>query len=231
MRDIINIRIKAVYEFAAEHYKILLIFTMPIACIYHLLLLIVGGPLDILTFNFTTLIQIFLGFLFIGSLMTVMIYLVDNLTHKRKIDSEELKHFTKQHIIIITGSIFLVILLTNIGFLLLIIPGIIAFTRLASVPFLIGIDKVKLFHSIDLSFEYSKNYTWQMFFCLLIITFIQFNVRTILAFLQLDLGGFIGTIIDAIVYIIEIILVYHFYQDIRKDMLAALYKQPPPLLQ
>jgi len=231
MRDIINIRLKAVYEFIAEHYKILLIFSVPIAFVYHLLFLLMGGPINILTFNLTALGQIFLGFLFIGTLMTVMIYIIDGLTNKRKIDVAELKHFTKQNIFIITISIFLVILLANIGFILLIIPGIIAFTRLASVPFLISLDKVKLFHSIDLSFEFSKNYTWPMFFCLLIITFIQFNVQAVLGFLQINLGGFVGTIINALVYIIEIILVYHFYLDIKRDMLATLDKQLPPAIE
>ena len=227
MKDIINIRLKAVYEFLAGNFKLLLIFSMPIALIYHFLYLLLGGPGEVLKFNFNTISQILLGFLYIGSLMTVMIYLVDGLTNKRKIDIEELKHFSKQNILIISISIFLVIILTNIGFLLLLIPGIYVFTRLASVPFLISLDKVKLFHSIDLSFEYSKKYTWPMFFCFMIITFIQFNILAILAILQINVAGFIGTIVNALAYVVEIILVYHFYLDIKKDMHAVLSNQSP----
>jgi len=221
MKDVINLRLKQVYEYLTKHYRVILISTAPFIFLYYIL----GSALVRQASNngmvYYLIADIFMSFIYLGSLVTVMLYVLETVYHQQPINGERLKDFLKKNILAVTWAVMIVMLFTYVGLILLIIPGIYIFTRLACVPFLVSLDNVKVINAIDLSFEYSRPYAWSMFFSIVIISFIPLNLGSLLALLNINIAGFIGTVIISLTYLVDIILVYHFYLDIKKDMIEA----------
>lgn len=224
MRDEINIRLKEVYEYIRVHYNVLLTFCAPLIIVYYILRTMLIEPTVPFGLDASLFAGFFMDILYNIILTTVVIYIINSLNNNQNINFDNLKGFFRKNIVLIASAMLLILLFTYVGLMLLIIPGIIVFTRLAAVPFLITFDNVKLMNAFKLSFEYSKRYTWPMFFCLVIISFVALNLSAILGFLGLKPYGLIGTFIFSLTYVIDTILIYHFYLDIRSVMIADYHK-------
>ena len=223
MKAIINIRLKQVYEYLSKHYRLILVSAAPFVFLYYFLGNILISPANDEGLVYFLIADVILSFIYMGSLVTVMIFVMDNMDQQHVINTERLKFF-KKNILPVTWAVVIVMFFTYIGLILLIIPGLYIFSRLACVPLLVSLDKVKFINAIDLSFTFSKSYAWPMVFCLVIISAIPFYFGSLLALVNIGIAGFIGTIIISLTYLVNIILVYHFYRDIKKDMIEA-YKQ------
>ncbi len=215
MKDIINLRFKSVYEFIKKHYRILVIPYIIVSIIYFIFLEISNNYVD----NFFT-ISFFI--IFVGSFSTAVIYIVNSLYFDKNITTNNFILFMKNKTILVLISLLFIIIFTNIGFLLLIIPGIIISARLACVPLLISLDNVKLVNSFNLSYVYSKKYTWSLFICLLLISIIPIQFGLIISLYGYIKSYLIDAFVLSLIYFLEVILVFHFYIDIKDQMIIDL---------
>ena len=101
MKDIINLRFKAVYEFLNSHYRILLKSSLPIIIIFSTLIEIIAQHSN-LEFNIHSFYIFCLYFLYLGTLLTVMIYVIDTLYNNQDVLLADLKTFFRQNIFLIT---------------------------------------------------------------------------------------------------------------------------------
>ncbi|MEJ2544941.1 MAG: hypothetical protein P8Y99_12815 [Calditrichaceae bacterium] len=207
-------------DFIANHFWPLLIIFTPIFGVYEILKIVIYRFLwDNIFVSYTVVIFI-INFIFNGLLVLMVIFVIDQIYHKKKFSFSDIKSFIIKYFVMVSFSVFIIGILVQIGFLLLIVPGIYIMARLAIVPYLQSLDGIKLKESFQLSYELSKNNAWVIFICtsiifipILIFLLIQRGVSNQLVYSLLS-------ILLHLIYIAEVVLIYHFYIDIKENMRA-----------
>lgn len=211
-------KLSSTYDFIANHYWPLLIIFTPILGIYEIIKIVLYKSLSENIFTNPSIIIFIINFFYNGLLLTLLIFIIDQIYTKNKFSFNDLIDFVLKHFLLISVSIFLIGILIKIGLFLLILPGIYAMTRLAIVPYLQCLDGIKIKESFQVSFEFSKKNTWIIFSSILIIYIPILFFVLLQKFISSQLVVSLISIFIHLLFIIEVILIYHFYIDIKENM-------------
>ena len=213
MLQAIIIKLHDTFEFSKKYYWQILIFTLPILVSFNILESII--PAVFPDENLSSFLMLVLGFCYNGIFYTVLIYITDRLYKNKSISVDDIKEFIIKNFLPVTASLLAILFVSIAGLFLLIIPGIIMYSRLAITPYLLCLDEQKFQNSFNTSFQHSKPYTWIIFISSLIISLPE----VILTLGQFSSSQFLPSwiiiIFSYVISIFHIILLYYFYVDIK----------------
>lgn len=196
-------------------------------CIPIILIYVIMSPI-VYKFNLWNMISVskyiplVLNFIYNGFYLTILIFLINIMYENKKFSINDVFLFIRQKFLGIALIIFVIKILTNIGFILLILPGIYILSRLAITPYLFSIDGCKIYNSFWLSLTYSKKYVWTIFLTIIIINIPiipVFIIRVLVS--NLVIVSIISFLLQ-LYYIVEVVLFYIFYLEIKEFMLKDL---------
>jgi len=208
-------KINVTIDFTYQYYWPFLIICTPFIIIYRALLIILIRNYGALNSAGYSLLVLILNFIFDGFFLLLVIFLINTIHHKQKFSLKDINKFITDNFFTVALSIFLINLVTRIGLYLLILPGIYILVRLSLTPFLISLDNINLMRAFHLSFQLSKQNTWVMFFSILIVSIPAILFGIILQFTSNIVFSFLLNLILYGFYIVETILIYHFYLELK----------------
>ncbi len=212
-------------DFLKKHFWPLLILSIPVVIIYEVLKITMyqlDFSYDFINYSY---IIFFVNFIYSGVFACILIYSLDKMYYSISFSLPDIKEFVVEKFFLIASSVFLIRTFISIGLILFILPGIYIMGRLAISPFLLGLDKVKFINSFRLSYEYSKNNTWIIFISLLIVSIPAIFLQMVQNFVQSQITMSILSIFIYLNYILESIVIYLFYVDIRASMIKTYENQ------
>jgi len=150
------------YRFGWRKFKRYFLELFLIAVISVLASLPMGIPVDEFLFNDSTFF--ILGYLFL--LYLPLHYGIDFAFLKASKDESprvgDILDFFNNYLSVVAAQL-LVSLIVGIGFLLLIVPGIIFMCKLAFVPYLVTYERTDALEALRLSWEITEGYSWTIF--------------------------------------------------------------------
>ena len=167
-------------------------------------------------------ILILLNFIYNGFYLIVLIFLINIMYEDKKFSINDVFIFIKQKFLGIALIIFIIKILTNIGYIFLILPGIYILSRLAIAPYLYSIDSCKIYNSFWLSITYTKKHVWKIFLTIIIINIPIIPLFIIQQLISNHLFISIISVFFQLYYIVEVVLFYIFYLDIKEFMIKDL---------
>lgn len=217
----IKVKLTDTLDFVKKHYWPLLILSFPIVFTFEVLKIILYKIDMSSSISYFSFINILLYFLYSGVFVSVIVFSVDKLYNNIPFGFTELRTFLFRNFLILALSSFIIGILVRIGFILLVLPGIYILGRLAIAPFLIGLDKSKLLNSFYISFEFSKKDTWAIFLCLFVISIPAAILHFAQDFLVTQIMVSIFSLIIYLNYVVESVLIYLFYIEIKANMVEV----------
>ncbi len=212
MTNEITAKLKATVTFSKKYYWPLLLFSVPVILFFYILESII--PLLVSNENVSLFFNIMLTFIYNGIFYSLLIYIIDCLHNNKLVSVADIKIFVKNNFTQMAAAVILISLFSIAGLFLFIIPGIYLYARLAIAPYLLCLDQTGFQHSFYTSYQYSKRYTWLIFLSSLFISIPE----VILAFDQfvtLYFSTWLYTIVSYLTSILQTILIYHFYSEIK----------------
>lgn len=218
MKDELKKKINQTLGFIKNNYWPLVIIGLPVFVILE----IIGVSLTNMYLDnedaFSALLTIIVQFFINGFVVLLFIYLINSVHTKTSFSLNDVINFVLKSIFPVSLAMWAIKLVTTLGLILLIFPGVYILARIAIAPFLISMDGVKLADAFRLSFKYSEKQSLLMALAILILSIPVAIAIIMRLFVEVQLAMSVFNIIINLSYVIEYVLIYFFYLEIRPMM-------------